>query len=290
MSGSYSEEYQLKDAVAFIRRAWLWLISFGLLGLLVGGIYSTLRPQYYEASGQIELAKYQPYEIDPDIGIEKYVTDLNATVDLIRAADFLDGDNGEKCGFNTGGNRGSVISQRMRAFVVPNTPYIGVTVKAISEVAAKECIEAIFRKVEPLQLEHLRKRDAYTVKKIRELDNLFTERLDGVQKLKTTFGLIVIPIDPKNGSPLMQISTPTGPKLLYMDADADFVTAKRRLETWKRYLDTSELRKPKLSAVKVYRANSFPPTRILLLMGLAVGLGVGGLSFVIRSKILRPGV
>lgn len=290
MSRSYSEEYQLKDAIAFIRRAWLWLLSFGLLGLLAGGIYSTVRPHYYEASGRIERAKYAPYEIGPDLGNEKYVTDPDATVDWIRAADFLGGDNGEKCGFHRGGDRASVVPQRMRAVVVKNTPYIEVTAKAISEVVAKECIEAIFRKVELIQLEHLRQRDTDTAKKALEFEALLTARQDAVQKLKATFGLIVIPIDPNNGSPLMQINTPTGPKLLFMDADADHAQLKKKVDTLKRYLDTPELRKPKLSEVKAYSAKNVPATGILLLMALAVGLCVGALLFVIRSKILRTGV
>lgn len=287
MSLSYSEEYQLKDAIAFIRRAWLWLLGFGLLGLLVGGIYSTLRPQYYEASGRIELAKYSPYELYPDLDNQRYVNAPKATVDFIKSANFFDGDTGGKCGLNVGEKGASVISQRMRVFVVKDTSYIGVTFKATSEVAAKECIEAIFRKIEPLQLEHLRQWDAYTEKKVLGLEAELTARQAAIQQLKTTLGVIVVRINPNIASPLLQINTPTGPKVLFMDMDANHDLLKEKVETFRHYLATPGPRKPNLSAVEVSSAKNFPPTGILLMIAFAAGLGMGCLSFVVRDKFLR---
>lgn len=134
------------NVITFVRQSWKLITVFGVLGLVISGIYGLSKPALYEATLQIKMAQHASY------GTISYIEQPAELIERLKVPTVYTDEVLRECGVKDGDADGPNINGRFKATGVKGVgDAIEIKLRSNKPEGAKSCANALLKNISAQQ-------------------------------------------------------------------------------------------------------------------------------------------
>lgn len=148
LSPYLDDEIYLRDIINFLIESWKLILAMGISGVLVGATYVALAPNIYQATAQIEMAKFK---VKDDSHLGASIEDPNLLIARMNLPSSYDKTSIVACGYDGKDQAAERLQKMVKINLVKGTQMVELKVNGLSQEQSIQCAQSIFNNIKESQ-------------------------------------------------------------------------------------------------------------------------------------------